>query len=158
MLFSLVRAQLAACAMVTLMTAPARCDEQDRTGERGRVSEPRCFMEVLHQTVSVSAAGIGATLKYWCDLPPVRHRISLRLQTRDTNGRWVTMDERTDRRVPVPEPQTLTVAVPCFPGLWRARGTAVGALRADDGRVQEFEPAQKDSAERLVSTDECGIG
>lgn len=150
----MARSQLAAWAAVALLMSPSNCDK-DPTGEKGRVPDPQCFMEVLHDGISVSPAGIGATLKYWCTTPPVRQRTSLRIQLRDTNGRWVTMDQRDDRTVPSANPKTLTVAAPCFPGLWRARGTAVGALMANDGKVKEFEPAQKDSPERLVSADEC---
>jgi hypothetical protein len=152
-----VRPQLAACLAVAVLSNPTGCDE-DPTGERGRVPDPTCFMELLHDGISVSPAGIGATLRYWCDTPPVRQRTSLRLQLRGTNGRWVTMDQQDDRRVPTQAKRTLTTAAPCFPGLWRARGTAVGSLRARDGRVQEYEPAQKDSPERVVTADDCGAG
>ncbi|MEQ4715661.1 hypothetical protein [Nonomuraea sp. B19D2] len=114
-------------------------------------------MEILQDGISVSPAGIGGTLKYWCTISPVRARTSIRLQMRDTNGRWVTMDERQDRKVPTATVRTLSVAAPCFPGLWRARGTSVGALRASDGQVKEYEPAQKDSPEKLVSADDCEL-
>jgi len=152
-----VRIQPAARLIAALLAVSGGCADQGDGGEKGRVADPQCFMEILHDGISVSAAGIGATVKYWCEVPPIRHRISLRVQTRDTNGRWVTMDEREDRKVPSVDPKTLTVAAPCLPGLWRARGTVVGALRATDGKVKEFEPAQKDSSERLVSADDCGL-
>lgn len=151
-----MRAQLAACTVALLLATPPSCDA-DPTGEKGRVADPQCFMEILHDGISVSPAGIGATLKYWCTTPPIRQRTALRLQIRDTNGRWVTMDQRDDRTVPSTAPRTLTVAAACFPGLWRARGTAVGALRGSDGKVKEFEPAQKDSHEKAVTADDCEI-
>jgi len=140
-----------------LLATPPSCNA-DPTGEKGRAPDATCFMEVLHGGISVSSAGIGATLKYWCTTPPIRQRTALRLQLRDTNGRWVTMDQRDDRTVPTASPRTLTVAAPCFPGLWRARGTAIGALRDSDGKVQEFEPAQKDSPEKAVTADDCELG
>lgn len=152
-----MRSGLAACALVALLVSPKGCGE-DLTGEKGRVSDPTCFMEILHDSVSVSPAGIGATLKYWCTAPPVRARTALRLQLRDSNGRWVTMDQQDDRRVPAATPRTITATAPCFPGLWRARGTSIGALRAGDGKVKEYEPAQKDSPERVVTADECRDG
>ncbi|MFB4275687.1 hypothetical protein ACBJ59_10380 [Nonomuraea sp. MTCD27] len=152
-----MKTPFAACMIAALLATPTGCDESP-TGEQGRVPDPTCFMEVLHDGVSVSPAGIGATLRYWCDTPPVRQRTSLRLQLRDTNGRWVTMDQQDDRQVPTSAKRTLTAAAPCFPGLWRARGTAVGALRASDGRVKEYEPAQKDSPERVVTADDCDAG
>lgn len=131
-----------------------------RRSNRGEGARPRSsvFMEVVHRDISFSAAGIGASLKYWCTVPPIRSRISLRLQVRDTNGRWVTMAQQEDRAVPVPSPKTMTATAACFAGVWRARGTAVGALRGADGHVKEFEPAQKDSRERLVSADDCARG
>lgn len=153
-----MRSRLAAYMFAVLLAAPARCEGADRTGEKGRVPDPQCFMEVVHRDISFSAAGIGASLKYWCTVPPIRSRISLRLQVRDTNGRWVTMAQQEDRAVPVPSPKTMTATAACFAGVWRARGTAVGALRGADGHVKEFEPAQKDSRERLVSADDCARG
>lgn len=149
------RSRLAAYAVVVLLSAPAQCGDEDPSGEKGRVPDPTCYMEILHDGISVSAAGVGATLKYWCTTPPLRQRTSLRLQLRDTNGRWVTMDQRDDRQVPTTAPRTMSAAGPCFPGLWRARGTAVGSLRGSDGKVREFEPAQKDSPERVVTVDDC---
>ncbi|NJP98439.1 hypothetical protein HCN51_55000 [Nonomuraea sp. FMUSA5-5] len=80
-------------------------------------------MEILREGISVTPAGIAATLKYWCTTSPVPQQTALRLQIRDTTGRWVTMDQRPRRGT------ALTVAAAYFPGLWRARGTAVGALR-----------------------------
>lgn len=151
-----MRSWFAACALAALLVSPKGCDE-DPTGEKGRVSDPQCFMEVLHDGISVSPAGIGATLRYWCTSPPVRQRTALRLQIRDTNGQWVTMDQRDDRTVPSEKPRTLTATAPCFPGLWRARGTAIGALRGSDGKVKEYEPAQKDSPERAVTVDDCQL-
>jgi hypothetical protein len=143
------------CVIATLSVAALTACAGQSGGEKGRASDPQCFMEILHEGMSISSAGIGATLKYWCEVPPIRHRISVRIQLRDANGRWVTMDERGDRTVPPTTPKTLTVTAPCLPGLWRARGTAVGATRGTDGRVKEFEPAQKDSPERLVSANDC---
>ncbi|MGA5762235.1 hypothetical protein [Nonomuraea bangladeshensis] len=145
------------CAVAAFLVTPHGCGN-DPTGEKGRVSEPTCFMEVLHDGVSVSPAGVGATLRYWCTTPPVRQRTALRLQLRDTNGRWVTMDQREDRQIPTEAKRTLTVAAPCLAGLWRARGTAIGSLRGPDGKVQEYDPAQKDSPERLVTADDCNAG
>ncbi|MEU6785888.1 hypothetical protein ABZ912_42435 [Nonomuraea angiospora] len=151
-----MKALLVAWAATMLLTAPSSCGA-DPTGEKGRVADPQCFMEILHDGISVTPAGIGATLRYWCTTPPVRQRTALRLQIRDTNGQWVTMDQRDDRTVPSEKPRTLTATAPCFPGLWRARGTAIGALRGSDGKVKEYEPAQKDSPEKTVSVDDCEL-
>ena len=153
-----MRSRLAVYAVAALLAAPSRCATPDSTGETGRVSDPQCFMEILHSSVSVSAAGIGATVRYWCDDPPVRHRISLRLQLRDTRGQWVTMSQTDDRAVPTRKARTMTATAGCIPGLWRARGTAVGAVRQQDGQVREFEPAQKDSREKAVTVDDCDTG
>ncbi|MEV4284615.1 hypothetical protein AB0K40_03865 [Nonomuraea bangladeshensis] len=108
------------CAIAAFLVTPHGCGN-DPTGEKSRVSEPTCFMEVLHDGVSVSPA-------------------------------------REDRQVPTEAKRTLTVAAPCLAGLWRARGTAIGSLRGPDGKVQEYDPAQKDSPERLVTADDCNAG
>ncbi|WP_283139322.1 hypothetical protein [Rhizohabitans arisaemae] len=87
-----------------------------------------------------------------CVTPPQRHVLTVSLERRDTNAKWLIRAKETSSTIPgvnFKVRKQVTVGTACSPGHWRVRARTVGRYK---GKPYTAENA---SIERTVSRRDC---